>query len=93
MRFFGRSGFSSGRRGMHGGYLTFHRIDMKLDKTPSVGVPTRPIAFVLFLALFGLVSYGSLEVFNSDDGIERALVLFQQGTEAIIVQAASFRGN
>ncbi|MHA1571410.1 MAG: hypothetical protein ACTSWM_06285 [Alphaproteobacteria bacterium] len=93
MKFIGRRGFGSGRRGMHGGYLTFHRVDMKLDKTPSVGVPTRAIGFIFFLALFGLVSYGSMEVIQSDDGIERALVLFQQGTEAIIIQAASLRGN
>ncbi len=93
MKFIGRRGFGSGRRGMHGGYLTFHRVDMKLIKTPPVGIPARQIGFVILLALFGLVGYGSIEVINSDDGIGRALVLFQQGTDAIVVQATNLRGN
>ena len=42
----------------------------------------------MVLALIGLMSYGSIEVINSDDGIERAMVLFQQGAEALSMQSA-----
>ena len=83
-----RRGLNPGRQGLHAGYLTFHRIDVKLVKSPSVGMPTRTIGFFLVLAAIGLLSYGSIEVLNSDDGIERALVLFQQGAEALSIQSA-----
>ncbi len=88
MKFIGRGGLNPGRQGLHAGYLTFHRIDVKLEKSPSVGVPTRAIGFIFLLALIGLVSYGSIEVMKSDDGLERAFVLFQQGTEALAIQSA-----
>lgn len=89
MKYFsGRSGLNPGRQGLHAGYLTFHRVDMKMVKSPSVGVPVRALGFVFVLALVGLMSYGSIEVYNSDEGFERALVLFHQGTEALSIQSA-----
>lgn len=65
------------------GYLTFHRIDQCVIKSPSVGLPLRSFGVMLGIVLFGLVAFSGFEILTSEDGLERAMVLLKEGSEAI----------
>ena len=93
MKSIGRSGLNPGQGGLHAGYLTFHRIDAKLVKSPSVVFPMRTVGYALALAVVALIGLGSLGILQSDAGLERAIVLFQQGTEALAIQSNGLDGS
>ena len=45
----------------YAGYMTFHRVDSSIIKSPSVGVPWRMVIVLLGLVLIGLAGYGTLD--------------------------------
>ncbi|MFQ5972166.1 MAG: hypothetical protein ACE5Q3_07510 [Alphaproteobacteria bacterium] len=71
------------------GYLTFHRIDTTVMKSPSVGVPARYFGYLLVFAVLVFVGYGSVEVMNDETALQRALLLFQTDVETGLVQPAA----
>ena len=82
MRRHGRSSFIPlGKPGP--GYLTFHRVDQCVIKSPSVGIPLRSFGLMLGFVLLGLVAFSGFEILTSDDGLERAMALLREGSVAV----------
>ncbi len=69
------------------GFLTVHRIDPSVIKSPSVGLPMRTLTLVLGVALIGLAAVSIGDILTSEDGIERAMALLKEGSEAIAGQS------
>lgn len=65
------------------GYLTFHRVDDCFIKSPSVGLPMRSFGLALGVVLLGLIAFTGVEILTSDDGLERAIALLKEGSEAV----------
>ncbi len=69
------------------GFLTFHRIDPSLIKSPSVGLPLRTLTLVVGLALLGLAAVSMGDIVTSEGGVERAMALLKEGSEALAGQS------
>ncbi len=75
--------------GRHAGYMTFHRVDSKLIKSPSVGIPWRLIILVIGGIFLVAAGYGSIEMLQADTLVDRAVRLLDNGGKGIPVQFAS----
>ncbi len=75
------------------GYLTVHRVDPKLVRSPSVGVPRRLIAVLFAGAFVAAVGYGSVQILSADTIIETAVAMFEAGADELPLQAISGFGS
>lgn len=69
------------------GFLTVHRVDPSVIKSPSVGLPLRTMTLVLGLALIGLAAVSIGDMMTSEGGVDRAMALLREGSEAIAGQS------
>ena len=80
---------SNGSAGSYAGYMTFHRMDSTLMKSPSVGIPWRKLALVLGLAGIAIAGYVSIELVQSGELSERAVELLTSAGDRMSPQLAS----
>ena len=81
---------SSGAASRYTGHVTtFHRIDSRLIKSPSVGIPWRLVILVLAGIVLVAAGYSSIDMIQADTLIDRAVQLLDDGDRRISLQFAS----
>ncbi len=80
---------SNGMTGRNAGYMTFHRVDSKLIKSRSVGIPWRLVILVVGGIFLVAAGYGSIEMLQADTLVDRAVQMLSSGSDGISLQLAS----